>query len=173
MNIVSPPSVCARGLRTSGVGTETDAASSESDSGTGSKCSFLIEQEQRPPWLQQQISATSMIRNCCWCAFQNPRKAYPVYYPHANKRLWSVPSHHTHNGHVPTYSFEGFGNGYIVKQGGPEVRHQHRSHTRLKQNLNYCTYLFIDVLQRPVGMLTIAHAVASYTGLACVFLSLD
>jgi hypothetical protein len=66
--MVKPPSelaVRARGLRLSLLGVEEEEASSESDSGTGSKCSFLRAQEQRPPWLQQQLSAVLMIRNCC------------------------------------------------------------------------------------------------------------
>lgn len=56
--------VCARGL----LATERGRASSESDSGTGSRCSFLMAQEHRAPWLQQQLSATLMIRNCCCVA---------------------------------------------------------------------------------------------------------
>jgi hypothetical protein len=36
------------------MGVEEDEVSSESDSGTGSKCSFFRAQVQRAPWLQQQ-----------------------------------------------------------------------------------------------------------------------
>lgn len=65
VNPVSDVDVTARGLSGSLVVTAEEDASSESDSGTGSKCSFFRAQEQRPPWPQQQSSAILGIRNCC------------------------------------------------------------------------------------------------------------
>jgi hypothetical protein len=62
---VSDWAVSARGLRRPVLGADDDEASSESDSGTGSRCSFFSAQEQRAPWLQQQLSAILVIRNCC------------------------------------------------------------------------------------------------------------
>lgn len=35
------------------------------------------------------------------------------------------------------------------------------------------SYLFVDVLQRSVGMLAVAHSVSSHTGLAGIFLAFD
>lgn len=67
VKIVSPFSDCAvnaRGRDVALVGTAGGDASSESNSGTGSRWSFLRAQEQRPPWLQQHLSAGSKIRHC-------------------------------------------------------------------------------------------------------------
>jgi hypothetical protein len=61
VKVVRPDSdwaVSARGL----LRPETDEGSSESDSRTGSRCSFLRAQEHLVPWVHPQFSATSRIR---------------------------------------------------------------------------------------------------------------
>lgn len=83
MKTVKPlPSDCtvrARDLRLfSTAGVDEAEASSESDSGTGSRCSFFKEQVHRRPWLQQHESAMRTVSTLPFCDLTTgPNKDLP------------------------------------------------------------------------------------------------
>jgi len=164
MSPQSDGDVSARGL---GISVTHGSSSLESDSGTGSRCSFLRAQVQRDPWLQQQSSATLMIRNCCCYASETPRKAHPEYHCHVYKHPCYVPSHHNRNGRGQSETFAESGNGCTGRLDVPKERL--KEFPKLEPN----TYLLIDVLEWSVGMLTVAHTMASNAGIASVLFAFD
>jgi hypothetical protein len=80
-----------------------------------------------------------------------------------------VPSRrHSHSGHEQIETCGGFDSEYTVILDGP-VKVSEQVATE-KRGLSY---LFIDVLQRSIGVLTVANTMAPHTCLAGILFALD
>jgi len=97
---------------------------------------------------------------------------------------WSAPSpHRSHNAHVRIATCGGFDNGYIgrlvapVRPRGLACCSLARSHLTLPP-LSWLeawvkTYLLVDMLQRAIRVLAVAHTMTPHTGLTGILLALD
>jgi hypothetical protein len=81
--------------------------------------------------------------------------------------LNAISHRHSHNEHVPIEISEGFDNAYIGKLVDP------KDVSALSAFQEWSIYLFVDVLQRSVGMLAVANTMAPHTSLAGIFLAFD
>jgi len=150
VKIVRLDSDCAVSAR--GLPVEMDDASSESDSGTGSRCSFFRAQEQRPPWLQQQLSATLRIRTTA---------------------VRPQISHEKLTLRISIKSTSSFGMGLFATTITADMGGARFAQGPAVGTLRHWTSLFIDVLEWSVRMLAVADSVASHACLAGVFFSFD
>jgi hypothetical protein len=168
VKIVRLDSDCAVSAR--GLPVEMDDASSESDSGTGSRCSFFRAQEQRPPWLQQQLSATLRIRTTA----VRPQ----ISHEKLTLRISIKSTSSFGMGLFATTITADMGGARFAQ--GPAVGTLRHWTSLQVVRLTYwhfngrdLMYLFIDVLEWSVRMLAVADSVASHACLAGVFFSFD
>lgn len=118
VNALSEGEVTARGRRNSAL---IEDVSSESDSGTGSRCSFFKAQEQRPPWLQQHSSAILEYQKLLLSRLAYSRKAYPAIRYHLDMSPLHGLFQHNRTLHERFETFADFDNGCIARQDVPGV----------------------------------------------------
>jgi hypothetical protein len=94
----------------------------------------------------------------------------PVHRLLENKLPWNVPfRRHSRNGHGQTETCEEFDSECTVILGDPVQQSVSKGARNKKEE----TCLFIDVLQRPIGVLTVANTMAPHTCLAGILFALD